>query len=117
MNNLQKHCDFEEVYSQCQTFQSLFVKMPSYRVPIEDEVFRSMKVDNFSKTPYSDATQVCKLQIIYILTVIMIISINLILIPRCVHEYKLCYKLYELSIRHVGRFSYCGHFFFSLNMQ
>ena len=32
--------------------------MPSYRVPIEDEVFRSMKVDNFSKTPYSDATQV-----------------------------------------------------------
>ena len=34
------------------------VKMPSYRVPIEDEVFRSMKVDNFSKTPYSDATQV-----------------------------------------------------------
>ena len=33
-------------------------KMPSYRVPIEDEVFRSMKVDNFSKTPYSDATQV-----------------------------------------------------------
>ena len=35
------------------------VKMPSYRVPIEDEVFRSMKVDNFSKTPYSDATQVC----------------------------------------------------------
>ena len=39
--------------------------MPSYRVPIEDEVFRSMKVDNFSKTPYSDATQVCELATYY----------------------------------------------------
>ena len=41
------------------------LKMPSYPVPIEDEVFRSMKVDNFSKTPYSDATQVGKIFIYY----------------------------------------------------
>ena len=31
---------------------------PTYRVSLEDEVFRSMKVDNGSRTPYSDATQV-----------------------------------------------------------
>ena len=46
------------------------VKMPSYRVPIEDEVFRSMKVDNFSKTPYSDATQVCDIITIVIISYI-----------------------------------------------
>ena len=44
-------------YKGGDTYKTL-KKMPSYRVPIEDEVFRSMKVDNFSKTPYSDATQV-----------------------------------------------------------
>ena len=57
------------------------VKMPSYRVPIEDEVFRSMKVDNFSKTPYSDATQVCDIIKIIIINHIRRESLSFLIAP------------------------------------
>ena len=32
--------------------------LPPHLYAMADRAFRSMKVDNFSKTPYSDATQV-----------------------------------------------------------
>ena len=60
MTNLRTHPSRGGSFRCKLSLQSQLVTMPSYRVPIEDEVFRSMKVDNFSKTPYSDATQVGK---------------------------------------------------------
>ena len=56
--------EFATTNNNLVTIPSEQIKAEAGNGQVEDEVFRSMKINQESKTPYSDATQVRKLSLL-----------------------------------------------------
>ena len=56
--------EFATTNNNLVTIPSEQIKAEAGNGQVEDEVFRSMKINQESKTPYSDATQVRKLYLL-----------------------------------------------------